>query len=320
MNAPALLEAEGVQVDFKVRGRRLHAVAGATLSVAAGESVGLVGESGCGKSTFGRALVRLVKPTAGEVRFNGIDVTRLDTAGLRALRRRMPIVFQDPISSLNPRRSICETIAEPLRYAGNKDADAHARKAAELLERVGLDPAFSSRKPHQLSGGQCQRVSIARALAADPQLLICDEAVSALDVSVQAQIVNLLQDLRREQGLALLFISHDLAVVRRISDRVAVMYLGVLCEVADVDSFFAAPAHPYSQALLSSVPDMDVSSKLTRITLKGEMPSPLDPPSGCRFRTRCPRAEERCAAEVPLLRDIAPGRRVACHFPIRTAS
>jgi peptide/nickel transport system ATP-binding protein len=320
MNVPVLLEAEGVQVDFKVRGRRLQAVAGATLSVAAGESVGLVGESGCGKSTFGRALVRLVQPSGGNVRFDGIDVTRLDAAGLRALRRRMPIVFQDPISSLNPRRNIGGTIAEPLRYAGNGDAGAQARKAEELLDRVGLDPAFASRKPHQLSGGQCQRVSIARALAAQPQLLICDEAVSALDVSVQAQIVNLLQDLRREQGLALLFISHDLAVVRRISDRVAVMYLGVLCEVADVDGFFAAPAHPYSQALLSAVPDMDGHGKLTRIALKGEMPSPLDPPSGCRFRTRCPRAEERCAAEAPPLREIAQGRRVACHFPIRIAS
>ena len=320
MNAPALLEAEGVEVNFKVRGRRLHAVAGATLSVAAGESVGLVGESGCGKSTFGRSLVRLVKPTAGKVRFDGVDVARLGTAGLRALRRRMPIVFQDPISSLNPRRSIGETIAEPLRYAGTGDPDSQARKAAELLERVGLDPSFASRKPHQLSGGQCQRVSIARALAADPQLLICDEAVSALDVSVQAQIVNLLQDLQRARGLALLFISHDLAVVRHIADRVAVMYLGVLCEVAEVDSFFAAPAHPYSRALLSAVPDMDGGSRRTRIALKGEMPSPLDPPSGCRFRTRCPRAEARCAAEVPPLRDIAPGRRVACHFPMKADS
>jgi peptide/nickel transport system ATP-binding protein len=320
MNAPVLLEAEGVHVDFKVRGRRLQAVADASLSVAAGESVGLVGESGCGKSTFGRALVRLVQPTAGHVRFGGVDVTGLGTLGLRALRRRMPIVFQDPISSLNPRRSIGETVAEPLRYAGDTDTAGQARRVAELLEQVGLDPAFASRKPHQLSGGQCQRVSIARALAAEPQLLICDEAVSALDVSVQAQVVNLLQDLRRARGLALLFISHDLAVVRRIADRVAVMYLGVVCEVAEVDSFFAAPAHPYSQALLSAVPDMDGQSRKTRITLKGEMPSPLDPPSGCRFRTRCPRAEEHCAAEAPKLREIAPGRSVACHFPIRTAS
>ena len=320
MTTPALLEAEGVLVDFKVRGRRLQAVAGASLCVGHGESVGLVGESGCGKSTFGRSLVRLVEPTSGKVRFDGIDVMALDTAGLRALRRRMPIVFQDPISSLNPRRNVGETIVESLRYAGNRDGVAQARKAAELLERVGLDPAFASRKPHQLSGGQCQRVSIARALAAEPQLLICDEAVSALDVSVQAQIVNLLQDLRRDGGLALLFISHDLAVVRRISDRVAVMYLGVLCEVADVDSFFAAPAHPYSQALLSAVPDMDSRTSQARIALTGEMPSPLDPPSGCRFRTRCPRAEQRCAAEAPLLRDLAPGRRVACHFPIWSAS
>jgi len=319
MNEPALLEAKGVQVDFKVRGRRLHAVAGATLSVAHGESVGLVGESGCGKSTFGRALVRLVELTAGEVRFNGTDVTGLKMSGLRALRRCMPIIFQDPISSLNPRRNIGETIAEPLRYAGNRDVNAQVRTATALLERVGLDPAFASRKPHQLSGGQCQRVSIARALAAQPQLLICDEVVSALDVSVQAQIINLLQDLRLERGLALLFISHDLAVVRRIADRVAVMYLGVLCEVADVDSFFAAPAHPYSQALLSAAPDMNSIGKHSRITLKGETPSPFDPPSGCRFRTRCPRAEELCATEAPLLRDIVPGRSVACHFPIRVA-
>lgn len=319
MSAP-LLYAEGVRVDFNVRGRRLQAVAGATLSVQAGESVGLVGESGCGKSTFGRALVRLVAPSAGRVRFAGEDLGELDAARLRALRRRMPIVFQDPISSLNPRRTIGETLVEAMRYAeGGAPADAQARAAA-LLERVGLDPAFASRRPHELSGGQCQRVSIARALAAQPQLLICDEAVSALDVSVQAQIVNLLQDLRRGSGLALLFISHDLAVVRHIADRVAVMYLGTVCEVADTDAFFAAPAHPYSEALLSAVPEIDPAARRTRITLQGEMPSPLDPPSGCRFRTRCPRAAERCAAEAPALRDIAPGRQVACHFPLQVHS
>ena len=311
-----LLQAEGVQVDFQVRGRRLQAVAGASLSVAAGESVGLVGESGCGKSTFGRALVRLVVPTAGRVRFAGDDLATMNSARLRALRRRMPIVFQDPISSLNPRRSIGDSIAEAMRYAsGVMPADAAAR-VSQLLERVGLDPAFASRRPHALSGGQCQRVSIARCLAAEPQLLICDEAVSALDVSVQAQIVNLLQDLRRDTGLALLFISHDLAVVRHVADRVAVMYLGTVCEVAGTDGFFAAPAHPYSQALLSAVPEIDPSVRRARITLHGEMPSALDPPSGCRFRTRCPRATTRCAVETPALRSIAPGRQVACHFPL----
>ncbi|ABM56713.1 ABC transporter ATP-binding protein [Verminephrobacter eiseniae] len=315
MKAAALLQAKDVQVDFTVRGRRLQAVAGVTLCLAPAEALGLVGESGCGKSTFGRALVRLVQPTAGTVCFDGIDVTRLDMARLRILRRRMPIVFQDPISSLNPRRSIGQTIAEPMRYAGLRDPAAQARQTQALLERVGLDPALAARQPHQLSGGQCQRVSIARALAAGPQLLICDEAVSALDVSVQAQIVNLLQDLRRARALALLFISHDLAVVRRIADRVAVMYLGRLCEVADVERFFAAPAHPYSQALLSAVPDMDGKRQPARITLHGELPSPLAPPSGCRFRTRCPRAQARCAAEAPLLREIAPGSSVACHFP-----
>jgi peptide/nickel transport system ATP-binding protein len=315
-----LLQVEDLKVDFTVRGRRLQAVTGANLAISAGESVGLVGESGCGKSTLGRALVRLVRPTAGRVRFDGIDVGTLGTAGLRSLRRRMPIVFQDPISSLNPRRTIGDTIAEPLRYAGSRDAARHASKAAELLERVGLDPAFAARRPHQLSGGQCQRVSIARSLATEPQLLICDEAVSALDVSVQAQIVNLLRDLRRDRGLALLFISHDLAVVRRIADRVAVMYLGTMCEVAGVDEFFAAPAHPYSAALLSAVPEMDPAARRPRIALEGEMPSPLDPPSGCRFRTRCPRAQARCACEVPALREFQPGRRVACHFPIVPAA
>jgi peptide/nickel transport system ATP-binding protein len=316
----ALLQVEDLHVDFTVRGRRLQAVNGASLSIAAGESVGLVGESGCGKSTLGRALVRLVPPSAGRVRFDGEDVGALDAAGLRSLRRRMPIVFQDPISSLNPRRSIGDTIAAPLRYAGSRDTAAHARRAAELLERVGLDPAFASRRPHQLSGGQCQRVSIARSLASEPRLLICDEAVSALDVSVQAQIVNLLRDLRRDHDLALLFISHDLAVVRRIADRVAVMYLGTLCEVGAVDDFFAAPAHPYSAALLSAVPEMDPRARRPRIALQGEMPSPLDPPSGCRFRTRCPRAQARCATEAPALRELQPGRRVACHFPIVPAA
>lgn len=315
MSAPALLEARGLQVHFKLRGRRLQALAGATLSVAIAQSVALVGESGCGKSTFGRALVRLVPLTAGAIDFGGVDVRQLDMAGLRALRRRMPIVFQDPVSSLNPLRSIGQTIAEPLRYAGHASR-VQTAQAAALLERVGLDPGFAARKPHQLSGGQCQRVSIARALAADPQLLICDEAVSALDVSVQAQIVNLLQDLQRDRKLALLFISHDLALVRRIAERIAVMYLGVVCEVAGVDDFFAAPAHPYSQALLSAVPDIDAVGKRPRITLTGEMPSPLDPPHGCRFRTRCAHARARCTQEEPLLRETAPGRSVACHFPI----
>jgi peptide/nickel transport system ATP-binding protein len=319
MNEP-LLQVEDLKVDFTVRGRRLQAVTGANLAISAGESVGLVGESGCGKSTLGRAIVRLVPPTAGRVRFDGIDVGALGTAGLRSLRRRMPIVFQDPISSLNPRRTIGDTIAEPLRYAGSRDTAGHAGKAVELLERVGLDPAFASRRPHQLSGGQCQRVSIARSLATEPQLLICDEAVSALDVSVQAQIVNLLRDLRRDRGLAMLFISHDLAVVRRIADRVAVMYLGTLCEVAGVDDFFVSPAHPYSAALLSAVPEMDPAARRPRLALKGEMPSPLDPPSGCRFRTRCPRAQARCATEAPALRELQPGRRVACHFPIVPAA
>src|SRR6218665_757723 len=226
MKAAALLQAKDVQVDFTVRGRRLQAVAGVTLCLAPAEALGLVGESGCGKSTFGRALVRLVQPTAGTVCCDGIDVTRLDMSRLRIVRRRMPIVFQDPISSLNRRSSIGQTNAEPMRYAGLRDPAAQARQPQALLERVGLDPALAAPQPHQLSGGQCQRVSIARELAAGPPLLTCDEPASALDVSVQAQIVNLLQDLRRARALALLFISHDLAVVRRIADRVAVMYLG----------------------------------------------------------------------------------------------
>jgi peptide/nickel transport system ATP-binding protein len=299
-------------------GRAVHAVSGVSLDVMQGETLGLVGESGCGKSTTGKAIMQMPRPTSGSVWFEGKDLTTLKGEDLRRVRPRLQMIFQDPISSLNPRRKVRDIVAEPLEIWKVGTAADRQAKVAEAMEAVGLDPAAGDRLPFQFSGGQCQRISIARALVLDPGLLICDEPVSALDVSVQAQILNLLEDMKTRYRLTMVFIAHDLAVVKNVSDRVAVMYLGKLCEVADPDVLYREPAHHYTSALLASVPvaDPTVRPGLVADALKGEPPSPLAPPSGCRFRTRCPRAEERCADEEPLMREIGPGHYVACHFPV----
>jgi peptide/nickel transport system ATP-binding protein len=314
-----LLRVEHLVVDFPAAGgQKVSAVAGVSFDVAERETLGLVGESGCGKSTAARAVMQLPAPTSGTVLFEGRDLTREHGERLRSLRPRIQIVFQDPISSLNPRRRVADIVGAPLKiWKQGTEAERRA-KVDEALETVGLDPAVArDKRPHEFSGGQCQRICIARALVLDPKLVICDEPVSALDVSVQAQILNLLEDLKARYGLTLVFITHDLAVVKNVSDRVAVMYLGKLCELADPDRLYAAPAHPYTAALLSAIPVPDPAAPAGSSGLvAGDLPSPLAPPSGCRFRTRCPRAEERCALEEPQIRQVADGQYVACHFPL----
>ena len=314
-----LLSIRNLVVEYPVGGgRHVHAVSDVTLSVKQGETLGLVGESGSGKSSLARALLQLPPPKAGAVVFDGKDLTQMRGQALRAMRPRLQMIFQDPITSLNPRRKVAEIIAEPLTVSGVSDAAERTRRVRAVMEAVGLDPDLVwNRRPHEFSGGQCQRIAIARALVLEPSLIVCDEPVSALDVSIRAQIVNLLEDMKARFGLTLLFIAHDLAVVKSVSDRVAVMYLGRLCEVADSDSLFATPAHPYTAALMAAIPVPDPDVPLGDTKLKpGDPPSPLDPPSGCRFRTRCPHAQQRCADEVPPLRQIAQGREVACHFPL----
>jgi peptide/nickel transport system ATP-binding protein len=314
-----LLRVEDLVVNFPAGGRRtVHAVSGVSLDIRQGETLGLVGESGCGKSTTGKAIVQLPPPTSGHVRFGGTDLTTLSGKELRAVRTRLQLIFQDPISSLNPRRKVRDILAEPLRiWRRGSKAEIEA-KVRETLEAVGLDPDTAlDKRPHQFSGGQCQRISIARALVMEPDLIICDEPVSALDVSVQAQILNLLDELKRRYHLTLVFIAHDLAVVRHVSSRVAVMYLGKICEVGDPDRLYATPAHPYTAALLASIPVPDPRVRPhEQDVLAGDLPSPVDPPSSCRFRTRCPRAEPRCAIEEPQMRQVAPDQYVACHFPL----
>ena len=321
MSAPALqtdvanlLEARGLVKHFPVEGSDdvLRAVDGVSFAIRRGETLGLVGESGCGKSTVGRCILRLYEPTAGRVFFEDREITHLPHDEMRRVRREMQIIFQDPYSSLDPRLSILSIVSEPLKIHGIGNKSERRDRVADLLKKVGLDPAYTTRYPHEFSGGQRQRIGIARALALNPKLIVCDEPVSALDVSVQAQVVNLLQDLQSEFGLTYLFISHGLAVVEHISNRVAVMYLGKIVEIADAAELYANPLHPYTKALLSAIPIPDPKQKRERIVLTGDVPTPINPPSGCRFRTRCPWAIDDCAMIVPELREITPGHTAAC--------
>ncbi|BBH20921.1 ABC transporter ATP-binding protein [Paenibacillus baekrokdamisoli] len=316
--SPLLIEVEHLKKFFSVgKGQTLKAVNDLTFGIRKGETLGMVGESGCGKSTAGRTLLRLYEPTGGSVTFNGENIMKANGSKLKALRREMQMVFQDPYASLNPRWTVENLIAEPLDIHNLTSSRKERKLQVErLLDRVGLRPEHATRYAHEFSGGQRQRIGIARALAVNPKFIVCDEPISALDVSIQAQVVNLLQDLQRDYGLTYLFIAHDLAMVKHISDRVAVMYLGKMVELAESEELYANPQHPYTKALMSAIPipDPDVEENKERIVLTGELPSPIHPPSGCQFRTRCPMATELCKAEQPLFREVRPNHWAACHY------
>jgi len=322
MNGVPVLKVDGLVKHFPVKRGLIRpklvgvvrAVENVSFEIARGETLALVGESGCGKSTTGRLALRLMDPTAGSIRFMGEEIARFDKTALRRLRRRMQIIFQDPYASLNPRMTAGEILMEPLKVHEICDDTSRRARMRDLLELVGLLPEHARRYPHQFSGGQRQRIGIARALAVNPELIVCDEPVSALDVSIQAQIVNLLQDLQQRFGLSYLFIAHDLAVVKHISNRVAVMYLGKLVEIGEKKTIYANPLHPYTQALMAAIPKLDPNARTERIILQGDVPNPFSPPSGCRFHTRCPYAQARCAAEEPQMREAARGHQLACHF------
>jgi peptide/nickel transport system ATP-binding protein len=313
--ADVVLSVEDLEVEFPSgRSGSTRAVAGISFDVRRGETLGIVGESGCGKSTTARAILQLTRPSKGTIRFEGRDLTKLSHREMRAVRRKLQVVLQDPISSLNPRRKVRDIVREGLSIWDVPDAELRVRRA---MEAVGLDvDSVGDRLPSEFSGGQCQRISIARALALEPEIVICDEPVSALDVSVQAQIVNLLEDLKAQYGLTLLFVSHDLSVIRVISDRVMVMYLGKVCEIGPVAEMFDNPGHPYTRTLLDALPVPDPDVEWQSAPPAGEVPSVLAPPSGCRFRTRCPRARAECAAEEPRLTETTAGHFVSCHFPL----
>ena len=314
----AFVEVQNLSKYFPVgRNRVLKAVDGISFTIRKGETLGLVGESGCGKSTAGRTVIRLYEPTSGSVVIDGTEVTKLSRSKLKAFRRKMQMIFQDPYASLNPRMTVLDIIGEALDIHGLvKSRAERTRRVEELLELVGLSAQHASRYPHEFSGGQRQRIGITRALAVQPEFIVCDEPISALDVSIQAQIVNLLIDLQKKMGLTYLFVAHDLAMVKYISDRIAVMYLGQIVELARSEDLYDQPQHPYTKALMSAIPipDPEVEAKKERIILQGELPNPISPPSGCPFRTRCPFAMERCAEEKPAFREVRPGHWAACHL------
>lgn len=311
----ALLEVGDLKKYFPLKGSgAVHAVDGVSLKVYQGETLGIVGESGCGKSTLGRSMLRLVEPTSGHVQFNGKNVLKLNKSEMRDLRREMQIVFQDPYASLNPRYTIQQTLMEPMEIHNLYERSSRKQRVESMLTRVGLDPSYASRFPHEFSGGQRQRIGIARALILNPKLLVLDEPVAALDVSVQSQVINLLEDLQGDFNLTYIFVAHDLSVVKHISDRVLVMYLGRMAELASSDDLFASPLHPYTRALLSAVPIPNPRAKRERILLSGDLPSPVNPPSGCVFHTRCPVAQDLCKKQVPEWRELRQNHFVACHF------